>query len=102
MEYQVFVQNQTNKQTFLASVVGIPNLSVEGETEEEAIVKIKSALENKLARGKFVTVNIKYPVMSEATPPIMKYAGIFTDDPSFDDFMDNLDRIREEANREQL
>lgn len=30
----------------------------------------------------------------------MKYAGILANDPSFDDFMENLTRIREEANLE--
>jgi predicted RNase H-like HicB family nuclease len=102
MQYQVFVQNQITKQSFLASVVGIPNLTVEGKTEEEAIIKIKAALETQLAMGKFVTIEVESPVSPEATTPTMKYAGIFADDPSFDDFMEKLDRIRQEANQEQL
>lgn len=30
--------------------------------------------------------------------PQMKYAGILTDDPTFDDFMDKLALIRQESN----
>ncbi|MEH1780038.1 MAG: hypothetical protein V7L26_13130 [Nostoc sp.] len=44
MQYQVFVQSQS-PQNFVASVVGMPNLTVEGRTEEEAILNVKSALE---------------------------------------------------------
>jgi predicted RNase H-like HicB family nuclease len=36
MQYQVFVQNPTDR-TFMASVVGLPNLTANGITEEEAI-----------------------------------------------------------------
>jgi predicted RNase H-like HicB family nuclease len=36
MQYQVFVQNPTDS-TFLASVVGLPNLTANGITEKEAI-----------------------------------------------------------------
>jgi predicted RNase H-like HicB family nuclease len=45
MQYQVFVQNQS-EQRFIASIVGIPNLTVEGKTEKEAVEKVKAALEN--------------------------------------------------------
>ena len=102
MQYQVFIQNQITKQNFLASIVGIPNLTAEGKTEEEAIIKIKAALENQLAMGKFVTIEVNPPTSSTPTTPGMKYAGIFADDPSFDDFMDKLANIRQEANHELL
>lgn len=42
MQYQVFVQNESG-QHFVASVLGIPNLTVVGKTEEEAISNVKSA-----------------------------------------------------------
>jgi hypothetical protein len=45
MQYQVFIQSQS-KQNFIASVVGMPNLTVEGRTEEEVIALAKAALES--------------------------------------------------------
>jgi len=57
MQYQIFVQSQS-EQHFVASVVGMPNLTVEGKTEEEAISNVKSALEAQLAKGKFVTIEV--------------------------------------------
>ena len=100
MQYQIFVQSQS-QQSFVASVVGMSNVTTEGKTEEEAISKAKSALEAQLARGKFVSVEVTSEI--ESYRPIsqqMKYAGILTNDPSFDDFMEKLTRIREAANLE--
>jgi predicted RNase H-like HicB family nuclease len=57
MQYQIFVQSQS-QQSFLASVVGMSNLTTEGRTEEEAISRAKFALEAQLAKGKFVNVEV--------------------------------------------
>ncbi|MBW4643028.1 MAG: type II toxin-antitoxin system HicB family antitoxin [Goleter apudmare HA4340-LM2] len=97
MQYQVFVQSQS-QENFVASVVGMPNLTVEGRTEEEAILKVKSALETELARGKFVTIEVNPKIQLNATTSKMRYAGIFANDPTFDDFMEKLTVIREESN----
>ncbi|BAU11915.1 hypothetical protein LEP3755_24390 [Leptolyngbya sp. NIES-3755] len=95
MQYQIFVQNRS-QQHFIASVLGMPNLVAEGRTEAEAIEKAKSALEEQLATGKLVTIDLPSRESSEAS---MKYAGIFEHDSTFDDFMNHLAKIREEANR---
>ncbi|BAZ15549.1 hypothetical protein NIES4071_74210 [Calothrix sp. NIES-4071] len=97
MQYQVFVQSES-EQHFVASVLGIPNLTVEGKTEEEAICNIKSALEAQLAKGKFMTIEVEAPKEGNQNATWMKYAGIFASDPTFDDFMEKLSVIRKEAN----
>ncbi len=99
MQYQIFVQSQS-QQSFVASVVGMANLTTEGKTEEEAISKAKSALEAQLARGKFVSVEVNSGIQSNPSFQQRKYAGIFADDSSFDDFMAKLTCIRQEANLE--
>jgi predicted RNase H-like HicB family nuclease len=45
MQYQVFVQNPSERK-FLASVVGMSNLTAEGVTEKEALSNVKSVLES--------------------------------------------------------
>ncbi|MEC4818880.1 MAG: type II toxin-antitoxin system HicB family antitoxin [Scytonema sp. PMC 1069.18] len=97
MQYQVFVQSQS-EQHFVAYLVGMPNLIVEGKTEEEAISKVKSALEAQLVNGKFVTIEVNLDEQENETIPQMKYAGIFANDPTFDDFMEKLALIRQESN----
>ncbi len=99
MQYQVFVQSQS-QQSFLASVVGMPNLTTEGKTEEEAISRAKSALEAQLARGKFVSIEVGSEKKTYLSQPQMKYAGIFANDSSFDDLIEKLSLIRQEANLE--
>jgi predicted RNase H-like HicB family nuclease len=99
MQYQIFVQGQS-QQSFVASVVGMANLTTEGKTEEEAIAKAKSALEAQLARGKFVNVEVNSKIQSSLSLPHRKYAGIFANDSSFDDFMEKLTGIRQKANLE--
>ena len=97
MQYQIFVQNNTS-QNFVASVVGIP-IAAEGKTEDEAIANIQIALENQLATGKLVTITL--PTKSSvnvAASHRMPHAGIFANDPTFDDWMEKLTVIRQEAN----
>ncbi len=97
MRYQVFVRSQ-DEHHFIASVVGMPNLTVEGTTEAEAISNAKSALEAQLARGKFVSIEVNSEVETSENIPHMKYAGILANDPTFDDFMDKLALIRQQCN----
>jgi hypothetical protein len=96
MQYQVFVQSH-DEQHFTASIVGMPNLTVEGATEE-AISNVKSALEAQLAKGKFISIEVNCETASNKAIPQMKYAGIFENDPTFDDFMEKLALIRQESN----
>jgi hypothetical protein len=93
MQYQVLVQNQS-KRHYIASVVGIPNLTVEGTTEEEAISKAKLALETQLSNSKFVTIEVNAPPLTQEITPQYKYAGIFASDSTFDDFTEKLALIR--------
>jgi predicted RNase H-like HicB family nuclease len=58
MQYQIFVQSQSDKH-FLASVMGMPSICVDGDTEAEAIANAKIALESQLATGKIVTISIE-------------------------------------------
>ena len=60
MQYQVFVQNPTDR-TFMASVVGLPNLTANGITEKEAIDRLKGILDAQFKNGKIVTIDIDVP-----------------------------------------
>ena len=97
MQYQVFIQNDSH-QHFVASVFGVPNLIVEGKTEDEVIARVKAALESQLARGKLVTIEVNPHEQLHSIAPQMKYAGIFANDSTFDDWMEKMAAIRQEAN----
>jgi predicted RNase H-like HicB family nuclease len=101
MQYQVFVQNQS-EQRYIASIVGIPNLTVEGKTEEEAIEKVKAALETQLAIGKFITIDISPNLPTPETDPWLKNLGLFADDPTFDDFLAEVAVYRQSVDDQQI
>lgn len=110
VQYQVFVQNIA-EQKFVASVMGMPTVSEYGATEEEAVSRAKAALATQLAKGKLIDIELPQATLgtlamgieqtneSHSSSP-MKYAGIFADDPSFDDWVEKLKLIRAEANAE--
>ncbi len=101
MQYQVFVQNQS-EQRFIASIVGIPNLTVEGKTEKEAIANVKTALETQLALGKFVTIDISPNLPTPGTDPWLKHLGLFADDPTFDDFLAEVATYRQSVDDQAI
>jgi predicted RNase H-like HicB family nuclease len=95
MQYQVFIESEVDRPRFSASVVEMPSVSVKGSTEAEAVINVKAALKEKLAIGKFISIDLDTP---EATSSELPGAGIFTEDSTFDDWMDRLAEIRRVEN----
>lgn len=96
MQYQVFVQSHPERK-FVASVVGMPNAIAEGETEEEAVAKVKAALESQLASGKFVTIEVNTESLTQRADPWIEHVGIFADDLTFDDFQAEVAAYRQQV-----
>ncbi len=103
MQYQVFVQNPTDR-NFMASVVGLPNVTANGITEKEAIDRLKDILDAQFKNGKLVTIDID--VLSEKSleksDPWIANAGIFKDDPTFDDFLAEMKAYRHEVDAAEV
>jgi predicted RNase H-like HicB family nuclease len=97
MQYQVFVQNPTDR-TFMASVVGLPNLTANGITEQEVIDRLKNILDAQFKNGKLVKIDIDVPSdrSSEKSDHWIANMGIFQDDPTFDDFLVEVNTYRNE------
>jgi predicted RNase H-like HicB family nuclease len=97
MQYQIFVESRSARH-FVASVIGMPTVSVDGYTEVEAISNVKAALNSQLSKGKVVTIDLDEPQEIARTPTPMQHAGVLETDPTFDDWMDKLANIRRSAN----
>lgn len=100
MQYQVFIQSQPN-QRFVASIVGMPAITGEGMTEEDAIAQAKAALQSQLATGKFVTIQVgatNQPVNQD--DPWLKHLGLFANDPTFEDFLEEVAVYRQQIDDE--
>ena len=103
MQYQVFIQNPGDR-LFTASVVGLPNMKSIGTTEEEAIVILKGLLTDQFKSGKFVTIDVDAPgdSVKKETDPWLSNIGIFQDDPTFDDFLDEVKSYRNEVDETEV
>ena len=84
-QYQVLVRNGSSD-LFVASVLGMSDCVGEGRTKEEAIAKAKAALVDRLARGEIVTIDVESNTVS-ASNVWREQAGRFHDDPTFDEFV---------------
>lgn len=99
MQYQVFVQNQANN-GFIAAVIGLPGCLAEGHTKEEAIANARTALQSQLAQGEIVTIDVESPV-NPAANPLLKHFGRFKDDPTFDDYLGDIEAYRRQVDEEE-
>jgi hypothetical protein len=77
-------------------------VSAEGPSQDEALSRLRDAIRLKLAAGS-ILVPLDVPPAEEN--PWVKYAGMFRDDPLFDDWVEamaeNRRRDQEEFEREQ-
>jgi predicted RNase H-like HicB family nuclease len=97
MQYQVLLQNPSAHR-YVASVIGLAGVMAEAETEEEVITKIKTVLTSQLETAKFITIEVGESTSSQQNKSEMKYAGILRDDPTFEDWMQKMEAIRQKDN----
>jgi predicted RNase H-like HicB family nuclease len=97
MQYQILIQNPSDD-PFQASVVGIPNCTVQATTKEAAIALAKTALQQQLNQGELVTINLEAATHEPPVDPWIKHMGIFADDPMFDDFLAEIAAYRQQFN----
>lgn len=83
MKVNVLVQNNI-PEGYIATVLGWPDLMTRGKTEEEALDKVRQAVASRLQQSKVVALDISF---DESSDPWMKFAGMWENDPTFDDFI---------------
>lgn len=82
---------------YMATVLGWPDLLVKGKTEEETLDNVRQIVTNRLQQAKFVTLDIQ---TDETNDPWMKFAGIWENDPTFDDFQAEITAYRRELDEQ--
>jgi predicted RNase H-like HicB family nuclease len=98
MTYRVFLQ-PTGGDSYRATPLLFPDCVAEGSTRDEALANLTEALNARLAEGEIVTIEVGAPEHSW-----LRGAGIFKNDPSFDDFLAEIDAYRrdiDEAERQR-
>jgi predicted RNase H-like HicB family nuclease len=96
MQYQVFVQSHPDK-GYIATVLGVSDCVAEGDTKEEAVAKVRATLAERLTQGEVVTIEVDVP---QPDHPWLKFWGVWKDDPTFDDFLAEIEAYRQELDAE--
>jgi len=92
LNYDVLIENQADG-TIKATLLGLPDCQGLGNTETEAIEKVSQSLQTRLETAKIVTLEIEAPKVEN---PWMKFAGMFKDDPQFDEMLGYIEEYRRE------
>lgn len=95
MQYQVLVENLADEM-FSATVLGVPDCVAEGTTEEEALSNATRLLKARLARGDLFHIEVDEPLSPVSANPWLEVHGSLRDDPTFDDFITEISRNRQD------
>jgi hypothetical protein len=82
---------------FVASAVEFPAFRIEAATEAEAIGQLQRSLSEHVAHTKVMPWVISVPQVDDAVvpPTWAKFAGIFRDNPMFDEVMESIQADRD-------
>lgn len=80
---------RSNQESVIASVLELPSLKVEGESEEQALEELKKIISTRLENIKVIPIEIELP-QNKARNHWKKFAGIFRDDPDFAEIAESL------------
>jgi len=98
--YKVFLQEHSN-QGYTATVIGWADCTVEGKTKEDALIKARIAIAEKLSDGEIVSIDVKPPEKKNTENPWIKNFGRFKNDPTFDDMLAEIESYRREIAEEK-
>jgi predicted RNase H-like HicB family nuclease len=88
----VLLERKDERQ-YRAIVLGLPDCQAEGNTREEALTKISTIAGDRLEKAELISLEIQ---LSKPEHPWMKFAGMFKDDPQFDEMLEDIQDLRRE------
>lgn len=95
-ELTVLVEQKTEGK-YQATVLGLSECQAEGNTREEVLTNISSIAGTRLEKAELISLEIKPP---KPEHPWMKFAGMFKDDPQFDEMLEDIQALRRERDAE--
>jgi len=100
MTFDVIVLKQAEN-GYVARPVLWPDSVVHGATEQEALQRVRALIRDLLSRTQFVQVEVDIPEHQLDNPWLAK-AGMFADDPTWDDFLRAMTDYRRQLDAEQM
>ena len=96
MTYEVILRKNLNK--YIARVRDWPEVVIEEETREAAVAQIKQQLRAYLSQPPEV-IQIELEPAAPGEHPWLQFAGIWADDPTWDDFVAEVAAYRQEMDK---
>lgn len=96
LSYSVLVENEQDGR-FSAVVLGLSDCKSSGKTENEALESLQQLLQKRLQNSKIVTLEIDSP---QTDNPWMKVAGMYKDNPLFDEVLADIEAERRKVDAE--
>lgn len=95
LNYSVLIEEE--EKAYKATVWGLPDCQAFGTTREEALANVRQLLTARLAKAEIVSLEIDNPHFEH---PWMKFAGMFKDDPDFDEVLSFIEADRRKLDAE--
>jgi hypothetical protein len=93
MTYDVLVTREKNER-YTARVLLLPDIVMTGDTEEEVLEQVKTAIIDLRTSSRIVHLDVP-PLAEEEADPWLRYAGLWADDPDWDVFQTEVEAFRQ-------
>jgi predicted RNase H-like HicB family nuclease len=95
MHYPVIVRAESDNR-YVARPVGLPEMEVQAATRDAAVEAVRQKLRDMLAGAELVDVEIS----ATRGHALLDFFGSSVDDPDWEEYQAELERIRREGNRD--
>jgi predicted RNase H-like HicB family nuclease len=85
MRHTVFLKQRDGR--YWAVVPLLPSCSAQGRTRKEVLQNLRMAIEETLTDMEITTVEVNIPSHTATSNPWLETAGMFQDDPLFDEML---------------
>jgi hypothetical protein len=93
MTMYVLIENKPEGK-YTASLIGLPSVKAQGQTEDEALAELRQSLTAQLRQARIVPLDVD---LAPSENPWLQTAGLFKDDP----LAEELDAVIAEYRRER-
>ena len=88
MTYRTAIE-QTSDRRFRATPLSFPDCVAVADTREQALESVREILRERLEKVEFVELQV-----GENEHPWLKFAGMFKDDPNWDQYLEDIAQYR--------
>lgn len=97
MTYPILLRTKANN-GYIATSLTLSNIEVEAPTREQALAQIRQIISNTLAQGEIIDLEISEP-KSIVDSSYDELFGTFKDDPTFPEFVKEVESYRDLKNK---